>query len=194
MTPFLLTALVGSGAALASDHGEAPNTETDSYADLSDLYTWTTSEGNLAVAITFSPKAQAGFPAKYSSGVLYGVHIDNDADNVADHDILIRFGLGSDNTWGVQVENLPGATGTLSGAVSTVLEDGTARAWAGLREDPFFFDSEGFQDTLATESIAFTGVDFYEEFNVIAIVLEFEAASVTGSTDQIQVWATSARK
>ena len=121
------------------------------------------------------------------------MHLDTDGDAVSDHDILVRFGQGLDASWGVQVEDLPGASGTLAGPVETELSDGKARVWAGLREDPFFFDREGFLDTLATESVAFTGADFYEALNVTAVVLELDPSAL-GDVDSLRLWATTARK
>ena len=85
------------------------------------------------------------------------------------------------------------ASGTLAGPVETELSDGKARVWAGLREDPFFFDREGFLDTLATESVVFTGADFYEALNVTAVVLELDPSAL-GDVDSLRLWATTARK
>lgn len=188
MTLLLLCAL----SARASDHAEAPSTEGDPYADLADLYAWHTDDGNIVAVITFGPKGEPGAPALHSPHVLYGLHIDADGDAVADTTVYARYGQClSDGTWGIQVTGLPGASGVIEGDVETVLADGDARVWTGSREDPFFFDAQGLEDTLATKTIAFTGADFYENLNVTAIVYEFPAAAVGTN---IQMWATTARK
>ena len=61
--------------------------------------------------------------------------------------------------------------------------------WAGLVDDPFFFDAQGFEDTLATESLSFTGTDAFEGRNVMAIVLESPPAKFTG----VRAWASTSR-
>lgn len=190
MIPLTLLAL--AAPAQAADHGEAPNTEEDPSADLADLYAWHSGD-TLTAIFTFNALAEPGDDANFDKRVLYAVHLDTDGDAISDHDILVRFGQAIDASWGVQVEDLPGASGTITGAVETELSDGTARVWTGLREDPFFFDREGFLDTLATGSVAFTATDFYEGLNITAVALELDLTAL-GSPASVDVWATSARK
>ena len=190
----LLVALGLTGTALAADHGEAPGAAADPAADIADFYAWHTTSGTIVAVITVQPLAVSGDAPLYDADVLYGVHVDTNLDNTADIDIYARFGQNADGDWGVQVENLPGASGAVSGAVDTVITDGDVKVFAGLREDPFFFDAQGFSDTLATASVAFTGTDFFAGYNVLSIVMEFDTAATTGSAHQIQTWATTARK
>lgn len=190
----LLMALGLTGTALAADHGEAPAAAADPAADLADFYAWHTASGTIVAVITVQPLAASGDDAMYDADVLYGVHIDTNLDESPDTDIWVRFGQDGDGNWGVQAEGLPGASGSVSGAVETVLEDGGAKVWAGMRDDPFFFDAVGYGDTLATGSVAFTGDDFFAGLNALAIVLEFDTATTVGDAHQIQTWATTGRK
>ena len=190
----LLSAFALTGTALAADHGEAPGAAADPAADIADFYAWHTSNGTIVAVITIQPLAVSGDSALYDADVLYGVHIDTNADTTPDLDIYARFGQNADGDWGVQVENLPGASGPVVGAVETVITDGDVKVFAGLREDPFFFDAQGFGDTLSTSSVAFTATDFFAGYNVLSIVMEFDTAATTGSAHQIQTWATTARK
>lgn len=190
----LLAALGLTGTALAADHGEAPAAFADPPADIADFYAWHTANGTIVAVITVQPLAASGDDAMYDADVLYGVHIDTDLDTSPDTDIWVRFGQDSEGNWGVQAEGLPGASGTVSGAVETVLEDGNTKVWAGMRDDPFFFDAEGYGNTLSTGSVAFTGADFFAGLNALAIVLEFDTAATVGAEHQIQTWATTGRK
>jgi hypothetical protein len=66
--------------------------------------------------------------------------------------------------------------------------------FAGLRDDPFFFDLQGFQDTLATATVAFTGADALAGLNASAIVFEMDSATLVGNGHNISAWATTGRK
>ena len=68
------------------------------------------------------------------------------------------------------------------------------KAWAGLREDPFFFDLTGYQETLDTGTIAFdSNRDDFAGTNVTAIVIEMDAAAAAADGTQLQIWATTGR-
>ena len=192
LLPFLTLGL--SSAALAADHAEAPGTQADPSADIADFYAWHTADGTIVAIITVGPLSLPGTAAVYDADTIYTVNIDTDIDQVADIEINARFGQNGNGDWGLQVEGLPGASGTLAGAVETVLEDGNVKAFAGLRDDPFFFDATGFFDTLGTGTLAFTGGDDFAGTNITAIVLEFDTSATTGSSHAVQLWATTGRK
>lgn len=180
--------------AFAADHNEAPGTSADPAADLADVYAWHT--GNKVVAaVTFAGITASETGPVYDEDVLYTVHVDNDGDFEPDHDIYVRFGQNDDGEWGVQVENLPGSQ-TISGPVNTNLSAGGGRlVFAGWREDPFFFDLDGFRATLDSGTLSFNNErDFFEGRNVTAIVLEMDLAAAQGSGSTLNVWATTGRK
>jgi len=198
---FLLTALLALVAigiyALAADHSEAPGTQADQAADIADIYAW--HEGNkLNTILTFAGLAApvAGQSAMYDTDTIYTVHIDNDLDNASDIDVNVRFGKNSKGEWGVKVENLPGVSEAVVGAVETVLDAGNGMSvFAGLRDDPFFFDLEGFQATLMTGTLSFDGTrDSVAGLNSSAIVLEMDLAAARAGNDKLNVWATTGRK
>ncbi len=182
---------------MAADHAEAPGATADQAADIADVYAW--HEGNkLITAVTFAGLAA---PAEnqtgnYDKDVLYQVHIDNDDDNEADISIEVRFGQNKNNNWGVEVKNLPGASGVISGAVETVLSaTNDLKVYAGLRDDPFFFDFEGFQQTLATGDLSFdSNRDSFKASNATAIVLEMDLAAASSNGNKLNIWATTGRK
>jgi hypothetical protein len=192
-TASLLLALALPGTALAADHAEAPGAGADPAADIGDFFAWHIADGSITTIITFAPLTGAGGAATYDADVLYTVNIDTDADGAADAEILVRFGQNTAGDWGVQAENVPGASAPLVGAVDAVVAEGSAQLYAGLVDDPFFFDLEGYGASLAAGAVLFdSSRDSLAGLNVTAIAIEFDASSL-GST-QVQAWATTARK
>jgi hypothetical protein len=180
-----------AGDVVAADHAEAPAVQAAPAADIADFFAWQTDGGAIASVITFAPLTAAGGNFTCDNTVLYTVHTDFDADNVSDQQVHVRFGTTDGGDCGMQVTVVGGLNpGVLEGATETVLNDAALglTAWAGLADDPFFFDLQGYQDTLATDTLAFTGVDAFAGTNVSAIVVEFPA---NPTAPQFQTWATT---
>jgi hypothetical protein len=113
----------------------------------------------------------------------------------------------------VQVLNLPGADAEVVGPVDMDIDGNGGHVYAGVIDDPFFFDLDGFlttlanldDDTLDTEAdIGFRSLDptfrgdttdSFAGLNTMAVVLEFDAATAVAKNPDnfIQVWATSGR-
>lgn len=191
----LVTAMfTAAGSVIAADHVDSPNTKSDAAADITDLYAWAEGDSVTAV-IAFAGLAESGMPATYDAGVLYGLHVDNDGDGESDHDIWIRFGQNDAGDWGVQVTGLAGQDAVV-GPVEEVIEAKLGqRVYAGLRDDPFFFDLVGFRETVATGTLSFMNTrDFFAGQNSSVIVVEFAADDLaTGADDTFNVWATTGR-
>jgi hypothetical protein len=183
--------------ALAADHVEAPGAIADPAVDIADFYAWSRKEVNdtIVVAITFAGAGSSEAGPVFDSDVIYGVHIDNDADGVADHECFVRFGQDKDSgEWGVQVTGLPGGEAIASGPVDEAFDAGDGlQVFAGQREDPFFFDLQGYLDTLSSGDISFTTADFFAGLHVTAVVLELRASTVAESSEDIQIWTTTGR-
>jgi hypothetical protein len=198
----LLGALAASSAvgvgAFAADHREAPAATADVVADIDDVYSWHTADGKLVAIVTFGGPgaASANAPNALDANVLYGIHLDNDGDFIADQDVWVRFGQNAAGAWGVQFENIPGSTGTVSGAVGAAVDAGNGlQAIAGVYDDPFFFDFTGLTDTLNTGAVSFDATrDSFAGRNVNAIVVQMDTAAATGSNPVVRLWATSSRK
>lgn len=193
------TAVLGlpllSSLGFAADHADAPASTADPAGDITDLYAWHT-ETSVVVALGFSGLSEPGTPANYDRDVLYTVHVDNDGDYVADREVYVRFGQNDGGDWGVQVENLPGATETIVGPVETTLDAGLGlRVFAGLRDDGFFFDLDGFKMTTMTGDLSFDNTrDTFAGTNITMIVFEMSTDAVAAGSDTLQIWATTARK
>jgi hypothetical protein len=71
--------------------------------------------------------------------------------------------------------------------------------YAGLRDDPFFFDLQAFRDQVggAGGSRTFCDantVDFFAGLNATAIVIQVPSDQLTGDSDTINVWARTSMK
>ena len=204
---FMKLAVVGLGAAAlllandgvyAADHAEAPGAGADPAADIADFFAWHTDSGTLVGIVTFAGLGAPGSGGTYDTGVLYGIHIDNNADDVADINIWCRFGTNmAEDMWGLQCENVPGAAGPLMGMVDTPIADAdndAVKIWAGPRDDPFFFDLDGYTETLETGTLSFDSMnDTFAGTNVTAIVVEMDAAAAAADGTTLQTWVTTAR-
>lgn len=184
-----------SSASHAADHADAPATKDDHAADITDLYAWHDAS-KINVILGFAGLSEAGVPAEYDAGVLYQIHIDNTGDLVSDYDVLVRFGQSSTGEWGVKVEDLPGIADPIIGPVETVIEAGIGlRVYAGLRDDPFFFDLDGFKETLAEGTLSFDNTrDSFAGTNVTAIALEMSRDALTSDKGVLSIWASTGRK
>lgn len=184
--------------AFAADHVEAPAAIKDPAADIADFYAWSRKDINdtIVVAMTFAGAGSSEDGPVYDPDVVYGIHIDNDADGTVDHECFVRFGQDADSgEWGVQVTGLPGGDTVASGPVDTIFDAGNGlQVFAGQREDPFFFDLQGYLDTLSTGAIAFDpSRDFFAGLNVTAIVVEISASTVAETSENIQIWSSTGR-
>lgn len=188
-----LAALTVPLAAYAADHAEAPGSASDPAADIADFFAWHTDEGNLVAIVTFAPLSAPGSTGIYDADVLYGIHFDTNLNGTSDADIWVRYGQNGAGDWGVQVTGI--GDSPIEGAVGGLIEGNGAKVWTGAADDPFFFDLQGFQDTLATGTISFDNTrDLLAGMNVTAIVIELPAAGFVGSDGTVSTWTTTARK
>lgn len=169
--------------------------------DIGDLYVWHRGTGasqTLVAVLTFAGPAApiAGQTGTYDKDALYTIHIDNDdADNLPNHNIYVRYGQNPQGEWGVQVIGMPGEAGPVVGPVETSINGTSGKVWTGLADDPFFFDLTGFQQTLQTGTLAFDNTrDFFAGNNITAIVLEMPMAATLVGGSKVNVWATTAKK
>ena len=191
----LVGAVVLSTVVVAADHDEADTASfSDDTADIGDLYAWHEG-GRLTLILTFDGYKLKSETPTYDPDVLYGFHIDTNADNQPDHEIWARFGQNSAGEWGIEVQGVPGQEGALVGPVEEVVSDAStgAEVFGGFRDDPFFFDLEGFKDTLMTGTVSFNpDRDFVAFKNTAAIAVEFDQAAL--GSESIAVWATTGRR
>lgn len=193
--------VTGSGLT-AADHLDPPgrtnpsnDTTPDKAADIADVFAWHTAT-DINLVLTFAGPQATNLPATYDPNVLYTINVSNAAPRTTPNfPILVRFGPGSGvNNFGVQVSGVPGVTGTIEGPVETDLAKDGVRVRAGLFDDPFFFDLQGFRDTVATGRLSFNNQrDFFAGQNLTAIVISIPRDRIENGTNLVDVWATTAR-
>lgn len=192
----------------AADHLDPPartdpaSAGTDRAADIADVYAWHRGDGaaqSLVLALSFSgPNAPVtGQEVDCDRDVLYTLHVDNSGDGVADHNIEARFGHDVDDNCLVRFSGIPGRTAPIIAATERPLTSGDVSVFAGLRDDAFFFDLEGFRTTLSTGTVSMrSDVDFFAGLNTSIMVLEFPVTNVfptPAPVAPIRVWATTQR-
>ncbi len=185
------TAMCVATTVTAADHQEADGARALLSADIGDYYAWH-DDSNINLILTFGTFAAAATPATYDPNILYGMHFDTSipADGISDMDVYARFAQNEAGTWGIQVSGI--GTDSLEGPVETVLSGTGVRAWAGLADDPFFFDQTGFRETVSTGTISFDNTrDDVAGLNITAIAIEVPIDSIVSGGGAFQTWATT---
>ena len=182
--------LVPGQLALSADHLDPPartdpapfglpaNPNADVGCDIADNYIW--NDANTVTIIqTFGGPSALTLPAFYDRNVLQTIDISTSRPSTsADISIRFRFGPGANpGEHGVSIENLPGVNGALVGPVEQILTKDGVRAYAGLRDDPFFFDNQGLRLSRTTGVLQFTNnaaqrPSVFFAKNITALVLE----------------------
>lgn len=203
----------GPASSAAADHVDAPGLTPPGgnlQLDITDVYAWRARNGKTVLAANVNGLTAAGKRPVFASGVpavsktkavTYWFRIDNNGDAAADVNLAVKF--GKPNGMGVQSMTVTRNGKTiLSGSTSAgksikVNRTGAVSAYAGLRDDPFFFDLDGFINILSSDAgKSFLGcksprTDFFAKRNVSAIVLELPASLLTGANSQIGVWSAT---
>ena len=189
--------------AFSADHLDPPmradpavDTTPDIPADIADIYAFHDAT-NLYLIYTFGGPAAPNLPAFYDRDVLYTINVSTSLPATsADVSIRFRFGPGSNpGEWGISVENVPGVNGAIVGPVEQMLSKDGVRVYAGLRYDPFFFDSQGLRESRNTGTIRFDkNRNFFGAKNITTVALEIPRSRLgSNGNASLDVWALSAR-
>ena len=176
----------------AADHFDSPLTSADPIADLADTYAFINPNDaqELIIILTVNPFANTG--SKFSDAVQYKVMMEN------------MGGQSFDITCSATIEQIVSCNGPgeqqVSGIVGQTHVNNDMRLYAGLRDDPFFFDLTAFNETVSTASVAFTdpGVDALAGSNVLAIVLGIKVSALVPDSSNpdnfnMKLWASTQR-
>ena len=193
--------LVPGQLALSADHLDPPartdiafDPTPDVPGDIADVFAWSDAT-NAYFAVTFAGPTPSTAGA-YDRDVLYSLNISTSPPATSSEvTVRWRFAQATNGTGsGVSVENLPGVNGALVGPVESILSKDGVRVYAGVRDDPFFFDLIGFRETRAMGTIRFQNTrNFFRGQNDTVVVFEIPKSRLGGNANAIDVWANTAR-
>lgn len=202
----------GAVLAHASDHRDGPAALGAPATDITDIYAFRSpaNPNNLVVMLNVNPFTTASVPAAmFSSNARYLIHVDNNGDLKDDATVVFTFS-GTPLMWKAEGLGASALTGLVTplGQAPIVYDSGGIKIFCGPRDDPFFFDLDGFKHFLAAPIALTPGhglrpssetpVDFFAGANVAAIVLELPITALTGAananTGTIKAWASTEKK
>lgn len=194
-----LILVAGQGVIEAADHFDSPSRTDpmvdptpDLAADIADIYAFYKPDV-VVFALTFAGPQPSTRAATFDRDVLYRINISNDGDPATvEFPVEFRFGPGGGG-FGLSVTGLPGGVAML-GPVETILESQGILVRAGLYDDPFFFDLQGFRETRSMGTLRFDpNRDFFAGQNDTGIVLQIPRAMLQNGNRPLDIWAETRR-
>ena len=149
----------------AADHRDGPAAKAAPEADITDVYAWMSADASkMYLILNVSPAATA--TSKFSDKVSYVVHLNSmaafgetDPSKIQHVNVICQFDasatqqiscwLGPASTTGIGTPT-DYVTGDASKTTGLTSQNGKFKVFAGLRDDPFFFNLDGF-NTVAGE-------------------------------------------
>jgi hypothetical protein len=147
----------------AADHLDAPGAAANPLADITDVYAWMNSDAskvNLIMNVSPGDPPQSGGTARhFSPSVLYVFHVTSlPGFGMPGTETKIVCKFASDTSgqcWvGASADYVTGDPSATTGITSA---SGKVKLYAGHRSDPFFFNLQGFRDTVAAVDAAEMG-------------------------------------
>ncbi len=164
-TPLLglaLGALLIPAISLAADHIDSPSAVADPAADITDLYAWMSSDAS-KVNLVLNVSPFAGAQSQFSDAVQYVFHVNSSTgygEAQTETRIICEFDdAGAVACWAGSDEYVTGDASAVAGLASS---SGALKVFSGLRNDPFFMENVGFNNTVsavlaAAPSLTFDG-------------------------------------
>jgi hypothetical protein len=176
--------------ASAADHRDSPISTNDPTADINDIYAFMNPTNPNEVVLIDTVVPFATYNSRFSDAVQYRYILDNGAPG-GEITITCTF-----TQQGTRI-NCTGPGGlAATGGIERIVQGTGMRVWAGLRDDPFFFDSPAFNATRAALAPRFTnpGTNFFSG-NTLAIVIGLERSRINngGANPVVRFWAASNR-
>jgi hypothetical protein len=160
----VLTAVVLSTSARGADHADGtPGTlfSPDATADITDIFAWMSPDA-MKIKLVMDVGPGATTTTRFSNAVKYVFHTNSKASFTATPtsavDFVCTFDAGTPqhiNCWAVQGSTvLDFVTGDASPTAGITSVNGKFKVFAGLRDDPFFFNLAGFKKAVQTAATA----------------------------------------
>lgn len=214
----LLAIAALGGILFAADHIDAPAVtgpgSTSLGNDITDIYAFQSPADNSKMVFVLNSQGllapSASAAASFPSNVMYEFNIDNTGDNIEDLVIQCLVQNGKMRVYGPVAVGTPGMMSTVktrgpktevsvtaynAASPSIGTNSNGIRAFAGPRDDPFFFDLSRFKEIIGGSETSFRnpGVDAFAGTNVMSIVVEVPKA-LLGSAATINVWGETKSK
>ena len=205
----------------AADHADGPAATADPTSDIDDVYAWMSPDAaDLNLVMTIGRNVPSTF--LLSNKVQYVFHTTSRASfgatPGAEYNVICEVEVASQvRCWVGNDEYLGGDASNPLGIES---KDGKVKVFAGVRNDPFFFNLQGLKNVEeivgnAAPSLAFdaagcpqvgaatsgvlvnvlkTGKDDFLGFNAFALVVQVDKTLVTRNGPIMSVWASTHRK
>ena len=188
-----LVASLGVGAlqVTAADHLDAPIVKKDGRTDITDVYAFRSYENpaNTVLIMNVNPLAGVVSGTTFDPNGRYEFTVDNDGDAQPDLSLNVRFGdVKQDGRQRIQVKL--GQRDIGNGNTNETVDlrgrgdHDAGKIWAGVRDDPFFFDLAAFNQQVKGQPGGRTfcdvnATDFFRGTNIAAIVVEVPSAWLT---------------
>lgn len=207
----VLALVLGAGILWASDHADAPAVKGKS-TDITDLYVFQGANTNNIVFVAnvqglMSPAMTQ--TATFDENTMIEFKIDYNNDNIEDQVIQCVYYGGKMYIYGPVKPNQTGLTSTVVGTASVIVavtpytasspivatSSNGIMAFAGPRDDPFFFDLDQFHKITGGTATGFNnpGTDTFAGTNVMSVVVEVPK-SLLQSSGKFNVWLETKQK
>jgi hypothetical protein len=164
--------------AMSADHLDAPAVKKDGRIDINDVYAFHPGSpqnlGRTVLAMTVNPAAGVISGTTFRAGANYEFLIDKDGDAKQDGIVRVQFDAPSGGQQAYKVHVIRGNDGNVvfNGTTGQVIESDGVKSFAGLRDDPFFFDLANFNNGATFCGSGLPVSDFFLGLNTSAIVIE----------------------
>jgi hypothetical protein len=202
----------------AADHAEAPLVESDQAADIADVYAFLDPNDNSRMILAmdvhgFIVPGENGNLSGFDPNVVYRFNLETTGDAIPDKYIFINFdeqtSRSQPQTAHIQLRrNAFTAATTVSSATSPTASTPVVTTdpvsgisfFAGLTDDPFFFDIPAFNRFVgsvlnhsADVNLLSRGRDTFAGYNIQMIALSVPVSLIKGPGNTIGVSATTSR-
>lgn len=179
--------------AVSADHLDAPAVKKDGRIDINDVYVFhpgaSQNLNRTVLAMTVNPAAGVISGKTFRQGARYEFLIDKNGDARPDTTVRTQFSALENGEQDYTVRWIKGDDSKViaRGETNEVESDGGVKAFAGLRDDPFFFDLNSFNSLGTGGAFCQTGdSDFFRTFNTSAVVLEVPTSMI--GSGPVGVW------
>jgi Domain of unknown function (DUF4331) len=145
----LAVALFAAPLALAADHQDGPAATAEPAADITDVFAWMSADASM-VNLVMDVFPFAGATPQFSNAVQYVFHTSSRASfgvpAASTVNVICTFDTAQNISCWAGDEYV---TGNASATTGLSTASGKLKVFAGMRNDPFFFNLDGFKATAA---------------------------------------------